>query len=158
MTENLIMMSDVVVPYAKTVTEKAEDYICKYNSDNSVYRTLRVMLSVLKYEYTCACDEEEYESFICDLLGTMSSNADKNNFNTEINVIDIMKQLPYMSIGGLQITIMEAANNIALFELVIDEYINYNYQTKLDKTGLKFVDDNKKEEDDEFLLKKIDAE
>ena len=48
MTENLIMMSDVVVPYAKTVTEKAEDYICKYNSDNSVYRTLRVMLSVLQ--------------------------------------------------------------------------------------------------------------
>ena len=75
-----------------------------------------------------------------DLLGTMLHKADDGIYKTKMDVSDIMAELPFMSIFGIQTTLMRNSSNIALFEMVNDEYNKYEYE--LEKTGLKKEDDD----------------
>lgn len=159
MNENVFLVSPVTESYVKNVIEKSEGYIQNYQTDNSVYRTVKVLLSVLKYEYECCCGMTNYDNFICDLLGMMAKHADKEVYTAELDTRNIMAELPHMTVNGIQLVLMQISTNIALYELLHDEYTNFKYQNALAKTGLAFTNDSaKKEEDDEFLLKKIDVE
>ena len=145
----LFLVNSSAIEFAKKLVEKADDYGV-YTADSSVLRTMRILVEVLHHECCyCYIEKRRYSSFIADLLGTMLANADKGVYKNEMDVSGIMAELPFMSISGIQKTIMENSSNIALFEMVYDEY-----------TNLRFVDDSAKKEDgeEEFLLKKIDAE
>ena len=141
----LFLVNQTAVDFAKKLVEKANGY-GMYDADHSVTRTFQVLINVLKRE----CELYEYNSFIADLLGTMLHNADDGIYKTKMNVSDIMAELPYMSVFGIQTTLMRNSSSIALFEMVNNEYNEY----ELEKTGLKKEDDD----EEEFLLKKIDAE
>lgn len=154
----LFLINQTAVDFAKKLVEKADDY-GMYDADHSTTRTFRLLISELKYEYEFNNELYKYEAFIADLLGTMLNSADEGIYENNLDAAGIMAELPYMSIFGIQKTIMENSSNIALFEMVYDEYTKYEYEIVMKKTGLKFVDmDVKKEDDEEFLLKKIDVE
>ena len=155
----LFLVNQTSVEFAKKLVEKADDY-GMYDADHSATRTFRLLISELKYEYGFNNELYKYEAFIADLLGTMLGNADRSIYENNLDAADIMVKLPFMSIFGIQKTIMENSSNIALFEMVYDEYTKHEYEIVMAKTGLKFVDDNteKEEDDEEFLLKKIDVE
>lgn len=152
----LFLVNTTSVDFAKKLVEKADEYGI-FDADHSVTRTFRLLISELKREYTFYGEMYKYEAFIADLLGTMLSNADKGIYKNEMDVSDIMTKLPFMSIIGIQKVIMQNSDNIALFELVYDEYTEHEYEIVTEKTGLKFVDDSteKEEDDEEFLLKKL---
>ena len=143
----LFLVNQTAVDFAKKLVEKADGY-GMYDADHSTTRTFQVLINVLKRE----CELYEYNSFIMDLLGTMLHKADDGIYKTKMDVFGIMAELPFMSIFGIQTTLMRNSSNIALFEMVNDEYNKYEYE--LEKTGLKKEDDD----EEEFLLKKIDAE
>ncbi len=83
----------------------------------------------------------------------MLHRADDGIYKNNLDVADIMVKLPYMSVFGIQTTLMRNSSNIALFEMVNDEYNKYEYEIVITKTGLRFVDDSaKKEDDDEEVL------
>lgn len=159
MNENVFLVDPVTLDYIKKVVNKSEGYIQNYQTDNSIYRTVKILFAVLKYEYECCCDMTSYNAYICDLLGMMAKCADKEAYTTELDARNIMAELPHMTVNGIQLVLMQVSTNIALYELLHDEYNNFEYQNALAKTGLKFTDGTEKEEDnEEFLLKKIDAE
>lgn len=148
MNENVFLVDPVTVKYAETAVNKSDGSVQSYQADNSVYRTVKVLFAVLKYEYECSFDMDNYVNFICDLLGVMAKHADKDEYTVELDVRNIMASLPNKSVYGIQLTLMQISTNIALYEILHDEYMNYKY-----------ADSNEKEEDnEEFLLKKIDAE
>ena len=148
MNENVFLVDPSTLKYVETAVNKSDGAIQSYQTDNSVYRTVKVLFAVLKYECECNCDMDTYISFICDLLGMMAKHADKNEYTVELNTRDTMAGLPNMSVYGIQLLLMQISTNIALYEILHDEYMNYKY-----------ADSNEKEEDnEEFLLKKIDAE
>lgn len=160
MNENVFLVSPVTESYVKKVVDKSEGYIQNYQTDNSVYRTVKILFAVLKYEYECCCDMSNYDAFICDLLDMMAKHADKESYTTELGTSSIMMELPHMTVNGIQLVLMQISTNIALYEILYDEYNNFKYQNALTKTGLAFTDGNMKKEDndEQFLLKKIDAE
>ena len=148
MNENVFLVDPATVKYVETAVNKSDGSVQSYQADNSVYRTVKVLFAVLKYEYECSFDMDNYVNFICDLLGMMAKHADKDEYTVELDVRDIMASLPNKSVYGIQLTLMQISTNIALYEILHDEYMNYKY-----------ADSNEKEEDDEeFLRKKIDAE
>ena len=130
----LFLVNQTAVDFAKKLVGEADNY-GMYDADHSVTRTFRSLISELKYE----CELYEYNSFIADLLGTMLHNADDGIYETKMNVSDIMAELPYMSVFGIQTTLMRNSSNIALFEMVNDEY------ELVMETGLKKEDDDEEE-------------
>ena len=140
MNENVFLVNQSIVSFAKMAIDKSDGSIQKYRADNSVYRTVKVLLAVLKYE----CEQDNYVGFIRDLIGMMAKHADENEYTIELDVHSIMSDLPNMSVYGIQITLMQISTNIALYEILHGEYLNYKYQNK--------------ECDEQFLLKKIDVE
>ena len=124
----LFLVNQTALDFAKKLVGKANGY-GMYDADHSVTRTFRLLISELKYE----CELYEYNSFIADLLGTMLHKADDGIYETKMNVSDIMVKLPYMSVFGIQTTLMRNSSNIALFEMVNNEY-------------------NEKEDDDEEVM------
>ena len=130
----LFLVNQTAVDFAKKLVGKANGY-GMYDADHSVTRTFRSLISELKYE----CELYEYNSFIADLLGTMLHNADDGIYETKMNVSGIMAELPYMSVFGIQTTLMRNSSNIALFEMVNDEY------ELVMETGLKKEDDDEEE-------------
>ena len=147
MNENVFLVDPVTVKYVETAVDKSDGSVQSYQADNSVYRTVKVLFAVLKYEYECSFDMDNYVNFICDLLDMMSKHADKDEYTVELDVRNIMASLPNKSVYGIQLMLMQISTNIALFEILHDEYMNYKY-----------ADSNEKEDDEEFLLKKIDVE
>ena len=129
----LFLVNQTAVDFAKKLVGEADNY-GMYDADHSTTRTFQVLINVLKRE----CELYEYNSFIMDLLGTMLHRADDGIYKTKMDVSGIMAELPFMSISGIQKTIMENSSNVALFEMVYDEY-----------TNLRFVDDSAKKEDAE---------
>ena len=140
MNENVFLVNQSIVSFAKMAIDKSDGSIQKYRADNSVYRTVKVLLAVLKYE--CEHDMDNYVGFIRDLIGMMAKHADENEYTIELDR-NIMADLPNMSVYGIQITLMKISANIALYEILHSEYLNYKYQER---------------DDEQFLLKKIDAE
>ena len=132
----LFLVNQTAVDFAKKLVGEADSY-GMYDADHSTTRTFQVLINVLKRE----CELYEYNSFIADLLGTMLHNADDGIYETKMNVSDIMAELPYMSVFGIQTTLMRNSSNIALFEMVNNEYNEY----ELEKTGLKKEDDDEEE-------------
>ena len=130
----LFLVNQTAVDFAKKLVGEADNY-GMYDADHSMIRTFQVLINVLKRE----CELYEYNSFIMDLLGTMLHRADDGIYKTKMDVSGIMAELPFMSVFGIQTTLMRNSSNIALFEMVNDEY-------------------NKYEDEEQFLLKKIDAE
>ena len=130
----LFLVNQTAVDFAKKLVGKADGY-GMYDADHSTTRTFQVLINVLKRE----CELYEYNSFIADLLGTMLHNADDGIYETKMNVSDIMAELPYMSVFGIQTTLMRNSSNIALFEMVNDEY------ELVMQTGLKKEDDDEEE-------------
>lgn len=135
----LFLVNSSAIEFAKKLVEKANGY-GMYDADHSVTRTFQVLINVLKRE----CELYEYNSFIMDLLGTMLHRADDGIYKTKMDVSDIMAELPFMSVFGIQTTLMRNSGNIALFEMVNNEYNEYELV--------------KEDDDEQFLLKKIDAE
>ena len=144
MNENVFLVNQSIVSFAKMAIDKSDGSIQKYRADNSVYRTVKVLLAVLKYECEHSCNMDSYVGFIRDLIGMMAKHADENEYTIELDVHSIMSDLPNMSVYGIQITLMQISTNIALYEILHGEYLNYKYQNK--------------ECDEQFLLKKIDVE
>ena len=152
----LFLVNSDAIEFAKKISDKADGYGV-YDADSSVIRTMRILINALRYEYDSYNELYKYNSFITDLLGTMLANADKCIYKNEMDVSNIMAKLPFMSILGIQKAIMNNSDNIAVFELVYNEYIENEYEIVMKKTGLKFVDENVEKEDDEkYLLKKIE--
>ena len=144
MNENVFLVNQSIVSFAKMAIDKSDGSIQKYRADNSVYRTVKVLLAVLKYECEHSCNMDNYVGFIRDLIGMMAKHADENEYTIELDVHDIMADLPNMSVYGIQLVLMQISANIALYEILHSEYLNYKYQERNDE--------------EEFLLKKIDAE
>ena len=144
MDKNVFLVNQSIVSFAKMAIDKSDGSIQKYRADNSVYRTVKVLLAVLKYECEHSCNMDNYVGFIRDLIGMMAKHADENEYTIELDVHSIMSDLPNMSVYGIQITLMQISTNIALYEILHGEYLNYKYQNK--------------ECDEQFLLKKIDVE
>ena len=132
----LFLVNQTAVDFAKKLVGEAADGYGMYDADHSMTRTFQVLINVLKRE----CELYEYNSFIMDLLGTMLHRADDGIYKTKMDVSDIMAELPFMSVFGIQTTLMRNSSNIALFEMVNDEYNKYEYE--LEKTGLKKEDDD----------------
>ena len=124
----LFLVNSSAIEFAKKLVEKANGY-GMYDADHSVTRTFQVLINVLKRE----CELYEYNSFIADLLGTMLHRADDGIYKTKMDVSGIMAELPFMSVFGIQTTLMRNSSNIALFEMVNNEY-------------------NEKEDDDEEVM------
>ena len=129
----LFLVNQTAVDFAKKLVGEAADGYGMYDADHSMTRTFQVLINVLKRE----CELYEYNSFIVDLLGTMLHRADDGIYKTKMDVSDIMAELPFMSVFGIQTTLMRNSSNIALFEMVNDEY------ELVMQTG------SKKEDDDE---------
>ena len=129
----LFLVNQTAVDFAKKLVGEAADGYGMYDADHSMTRTFQVLINVLKRE----CELCEYNSFIMDLLGTMLHRADDGIYKTKMDVSDIMAELPFMSVFGIQTTLMRNSSNIALFEMVNDEY------ELVMQTG------SKKEDDDE---------
>lgn len=146
MDKNVFLVNQSIVSFAKMAIDKSDGSIQKYRADNSVYRTVKVLLAVLKYECEHSCNMDNYVGFIRDLIGMMAKHADENEYTIELDR-NIMADLPNMSVYGIQLTLMQISTNIALYEILHDEYMNYKYTNSTEK-----------EDDEEFLLKKIDAE
>ena len=144
MNENVFLVNQSIVSFAKMAIDKSDGSIQKYRADNSVYRTVKVLLAVLKYECEHSCNMDSYVGFIRDLIGMMAKHADENEYTIELDVHSIMSDLPNMSVYGIQLVLMQISANIALYEILHSEYLNYKYQERNDE--------------EEFLLKKIDAE
>lgn len=142
MNENVFLVNQSIASFAKMAIDKSDGSIQKYRADNSVYRTVKVLLAVLKYECEHSCNMDNYVGFIRDLIGMMAKHADENEYTIELDR-NIMADLPNMSVYGIQITLMKISANIALYEILHSEYLNYKYQER---------------DDEQFLLKKIDAE
>ena len=142
MNENVFLVNQSIASFAKMAIDKSDGSIQKYRADNSVYRTVKVLLAVLKYECEHSCNMDNYVGFIRDLIGMMAKHADENEYTIELDR-NIMADLPNMSVYGIQITLMKISANIALYEILHREYLNYKYQER---------------DDEQFLLKKIDAE
>ena len=130
----LFLVNQTAVDFAKKLVGEAADGYGMYNADHSTTRTFQVLINVLKRE----CDE--YNSFIVDLLGTMLHRADDGIYKTKMDVSDIMAELPFMSVFGIQTIQMRNSSNIALFEMVNDEY------ELVMQTGSKKEDDDEEEE------------
>ena len=130
----LFLVNSSAIEFAKKLVEKANGY-GMYDADHSVTRTFQVLINVLKRE----CELYEYNSFIMDLLGTMLHRADDGIYKTKMDVSGIMAELPFMSVFGIQTTLMRNSSNIALFEMVNDEY------ELVMQTGLKKEDDDEEE-------------
>ena len=130
----LFLVNQTAVDFAKKLVCEADSY-GMYDADHSTTRTFQVLINVLKRE----CELYEYNSFIMDLLGTMLHRADDGIYKTKMNVSDIMAELPFMSVFGIQTTLMRNSSNIALFEMVNDEY------ERVMQTGLKKEDDDEEE-------------
>ena len=113
----LFLVNQTAVDFAKKLVGEADNY-GMYDADHSTTRTFQVLINVLKRE----CELYEYNSFIMDLLGTMLHKADDGIYETKMNVSDIMAELPYMSVFGIQTTLMRNSSNIALFEMVNEEF------------------------------------
>ena len=143
MDKNVFLVNQSIVSFAKMAIDKSDGSIQKYRADNSVYRTVKVLLAVLKYECEHSCNMDNYVGFIRDLIGMMAKHADENEYTIELDVHDIMADLPNMSVYGIQLVLMKISTNIALYEILHSEYLNYKYQER---------------NDEQFLLKKIDAE
>lgn len=122
MDKNVFLVNASAIEFAKKIFDKADGYGV-YDADRSVLRTMRILINVLHHECDAYNEMRRYNSFIADLLGTMLANADKGVYKNEMNVSDIMAKLPFMSISGIQKTIMENSSNIAVFELVYNEYL-----------------------------------
>ena len=131
----LFLVNQTAVDFAKKLVCEADSY-GMYDADHSTTRTFQVLINVLKRE----CELYEYNSFIMDLLGTMLHRADDGIYKTKMDVSGIMAELPFMSVFGIQTTLMRNSSNIALFEMVNDEY------ERVMQTGLK------KEDDDEEVM------
>ena len=127
----LFLVNQTAVDFAKKLVCKADGY-GMYDADHSTTRTFQVLINVLKRE----CELYEYNSFIMDLLGTMLHRADDGIYKTKMDVSDIMAELPFMSVFGIQTTLIRNSSNIALFEMVNDEY------ELVMQTGLKKEDDD----------------
>ena len=130
----LFLVNQTAVDFAKKLVGKADGY-GMYDADHSTTRTFQVLINVLKRE----CELYEYNSFIMDLLGTMLHRADDGIYKTKMDVSGIMAELPFMSVFGIQTTLMRNSSNIALFEMVNDEY------ERVMQTGLKKEDDDEEE-------------
>ena len=130
----LFLVNSSAIEFAKKLVGKADGY-GMYDADHSTTRTFQVLINVLKRE----CELYEYNSFIMDLLGTMLHRADDGIYKTKMDVSDIMAELPFMSVFGIQTTLMRNSSNIALFEMVNDEY------ELVMQTGLKKEDDDEEE-------------
>lgn len=119
----LFLVNSGAIEFAKKLVGKADGYGV-YAADSSVLRTMRILINVLHHECCYGyIEKRRYSSFIADLLGTMLANADKGIYKNEMNVSGIMAELPFMSISGIQKTIMENSSNVALFEMVYNEYL-----------------------------------
>lgn len=130
----LFLVNQTAVDFAKKLVCEADSY-GMYDADHSTTRTFQVLINVLKRE----CELYEYNSFIMDLLGTMLHRADDGIYKTKMDVSGIMAELPFMSVFGIQTTLMRNSSNIALFEMVNDEY------ERVMQTGLKKEDDDEEE-------------
>lgn len=118
----LFLVNSSAIEFVKKLVEKANDY-GMYDADRSVLRTMRILINALHHECDAYNEMRRYNSFIADLLGTMLANADKGVYKNEMDVSSIMAKLPFMSISGIQKVIMENSSNIALFEMVYNEYL-----------------------------------
>lgn len=144
MDTNLIVINKEMNDIAEKVIMKIKNRTSMFTTDNSDYRVIRMMLSVLKYEYVCTCDLPKYEAFIHDLLSTMCIRAEGKDFRYKINDINkIMTKLPYMSVFGIQDALICMTSTIALYEIVIDECTNFKaHQNSLKKENQINNDDN----------------
>lgn len=124
MEEKVFLVSTEAHKAAKITVSKARNIIKRYDVDCSTFRTFKILLSLLKYEMV------SYDSFICDLLGNMMKHADDNTYTFGINVGDIMAKVPYMSVCGIQATLMQYSSNIALFDIVYTECMDVEDESK----------------------------
>ena len=150
MNENLIIMDKNLYNFSTQLINKFSQCL-DFQTNNSDYRVIRILLTVLKYEYDCSCDLEKYRAFIYDLLGIMAKNADANNFKYKIkNIDDIMVKLPYMSTRGIQSALISMASVIAMYEMVFDEYILF-IEPQQQANKMNIEDEDNSDDDDDAL-------